>query len=176
MTRPLPRAPSTPHYGNDRALSRVYAWKERAVIDDVYNGRILDLASRTPAPGSLDGADASVTKVSKLCGSQLRADIAMDGDRVRDIAMEVKACALGQAAATVVYENAVGATATEISSACATMHAMLKENGPPPDGRFGELKYLEPVKDYRARHASTLLAIDALAEAVERATERAAAA
>ena len=140
------------------------------MIDDVYNARILELAAAVPAPGKLPNADASSTKHSKLCGSTVRVDVAMDGDRVAEIAMEVKACALGQAAASVINAHAVGATRAEVTGARDALRAMLKDGGTPPSGRFADLAFLEPVKDYRARHASTLLAAEALAEAVESAT------
>ena len=140
------------------------------MIDDVYNARILELASAVPAPGKLPNADASSTKHSKLCGSTVRVDVAMDGETVRDIAMEVKACALGQATASVMNANAVGATRTEIVDARDALRAMLKDGGEAPTGRFADLAFLAPVRDYRARHASTLLAAEALAEAVETAT------
>ena len=139
------------------------------MIDDVYNARILELAASVPEKGRLEGADASVTKHSKLCGSTVRVDVTMDGDTVSGIAMEVKACALGQATASVINANAVGATTAEAVDARDSLRAMLKDGGEPPTGRFADLAFLAPVKDYRARHASTLLAAEALAEAVERA-------
>lgn len=139
------------------------------MIDDVYNARILELAAAVPETGRLERADASSTRHSKLCGSTVRVDVAMEGDRVADIAMEVKACALGQATASVVATNAVGATEAEVADARDRLRAMLKDGGEPPNGRFADLAFLAPVKDYRARHASTLLAVEALAEAVERA-------
>lgn len=139
------------------------------MIDDVYNARILELAAAVPETGRLERADASSTRHSKLCGSTVRVDVAMEGDRVADIAMEVKACALGQATASVVATNAVGATEAEVADARDRLRAMLKDGGEPPTGRFADLAFLAPVKDYRARHASTLLAVEALAEAVERA-------
>ena len=139
------------------------------MIDDVYNARILELAAAVPEKGTLPNADASSTRHSKLCGSTVRVDVAMQGDVVSDIAMEVKACALGQATASVIHANAVGATVTEVMDARDRLRAMLKDGGEPPTGRFADLAFLAPVKDYRARHASTLLAAEALAEAVERA-------
>ena len=145
------------------------------MLDDVYNTKILELAARTPGPARLEAPDATATRHSKLCGSKLTADIAVADERIADIAMEVKACALGQAAATVVFENAVGATFDEVIDARDRMHDMLKSGDRSPTGRFGELEFLSPVKDYRARHASTLLAIDALAEAFEAARVREAA-
>ena len=139
------------------------------MIDDVYNAKILELAAAVPDPERLADPDGSATKHSKLCGSQLRADIGLSGDAIDRVAMEVKACALGQAAAAVVHAHAPGATLDEVVAAREAMRAMLKEGGEPPAGRFADLRYLEPVRDYRARHASTLLAIEALAEAFENA-------
>jgi len=98
----------------------------------------------------------------------ITADLALDGDRVVDFAHEVKACALGQASASVLARNVVGATTAEIREARETVRAMLKENGSPPAGRFADMKYLEPVRDHKARHASTLLAYDATLAAIEK--------
>ena len=137
------------------------------MLDEVYNAKILDLAARVPSAARLSDPDQTAVRHSKLCGSKLVADVNFRNDEIVDIAMDVKACALGQAAAAVVYENAVGATLVEVRDARVAMHAMLKGDGGAPDGRFAELRFLEPVRDYRARHASTLLAIDALAEACE---------
>ena len=139
------------------------------MIDDVYNARILELAAAVPETGRLAAPDASATRHSKLCGSTVRVDVAMDGDTVADVAMEVKACALGQATASVIAANAVGASEGEVIDARDRLRAMLKDGGEPPTGRFADLAFLAPVRDYRARHASTLLAAEALAEAVEKA-------
>lgn len=146
------------------------------MIDDVYNARILELAGAVPASATLDAADGTATKHSKLCGSTVRVDVAVDGDTITDLAMQVKACALGQAAASVIAAHGVGATRSEVIEARDALRAMLKGEDVRPEGRFADLAFLEPVKDYRARHASTLLATEALAEAVNAATERAAAA
>ena len=140
------------------------------MLDEVYNTKILELAGRTPSPSRLDNPDGTATKHSKLCGSKLTADISVADGVIQDVAMEVKACALGQAAAAVVYENAVGATRDEVQAAQKAMHAMLRGEDVEPTGRFEELRFLQPVRDYRARHASTLLAVDALADAFAAAT------
>ena len=145
------------------------------MIDDIYNARILELAAAVPAPTTLERSDGSATRHSKLCGSVVRVDVAMDGNAVADVAMQVKACALGQAAASVMYANAVGATTAEIVEARDALRSMLKDGGEAPGGRFADLAFLAPVKDYRARHASTLLAAEALAEAAVAASGRAAA-
>ena len=142
------------------------------MIDDLYSGKILKLAANMPRAGRLAAPDASAEKVSKLCGSRILVDVVMDGTRVADFAQEVKACALGQAAASVLGEKVVGADLSEIEMARDAFRAMLKAGGPPPTGRFSDLAMLEPVKDYPPRHASTLLAFEATAEACRIALQR----
>ena len=140
------------------------------MIDDLYSARVLGLAANMPRAGRLAAPDASVEKIAKLCGSRVVIDVVMDGDRVADFAQEVKACALGQAAASVLGAQVVGATLAELETARAQLRAMLKTGGPAPDGRFADLALLAPVKDYPARHASTMLAFEAVTEAARRAT------
>jgi NifU-like protein involved in Fe-S cluster formation len=142
------------------------------MIDDVYNAKILGFAGNIPRIGRLDHPDATATAHSKLCGSTVTIDLAMHDGLVTDFAHDVKACALGQAAASVLGANVLGATLSELEVAREAFRAMLKEGGPPPQGRFSDLSMLAPVKDYPARHASTLLAFEAAAEAVRRAAER----
>ena len=142
------------------------------MIDDLYSARILKLAANMPRAGRLDAPDASSEKVSKLCGSRVIVDLKLKDGQVVDFAQEVKACALGQAAAAVVGAHVIGATLEELEDARGRFRAMLKEGGPPPEGRFAELALLAPVRDYPARHASTLLAIEATAEAVRQAQAR----
>jgi NifU-like protein involved in Fe-S cluster formation len=135
------------------------------MIDDLYSARILKLAANMPRAGRLGAPDGSAEKISKLCGSRVVVDLKLKDGEVIDFAQDVKACALGQAAAAVLGEHVVGARVDEIESARDQLRAMLKAGGPAPEGRFVELKALEPVKDYPARHASTLLAFEAAAEA-----------
>ena len=135
------------------------------MIDDLYSARILTLAANMPRAGRLDAPDASSEKISKLCGSRVLVDLKLKDGQVVDFAQEVKACALGQAAAAVLGEHVIGARVDEIESARDQLRAMLKAGGPAPEGRFVDLKALEPVKDYPARHASTLLAFEAAVEA-----------
>lgn len=139
------------------------------MVDDLYNPRILDLAGNIPRLGRLDRPDASATAHSKLCGSTITVDVAVSGDRVTDFAQEVKACALGQASASILARHVIGASVGELSEARDQLRRMLKENGPPPEGRFAELSFLEPVREYRARHASTMLAFEAVVEAASKA-------
>jgi NifU-like protein involved in Fe-S cluster formation len=144
------------------------------MIDELYSARILSLAANMPRAGRLAAPDGSAERVAKLCGSRVIVDVVMDGERVVDFAQEVKACALGQAAASVLGAHVVGATVDEIEMARDAFRVMLKAGGPPPTGRFSDLAMLEPVKDYAPRHASTLLAFEATAEACRQALTRAA--
>lgn len=139
------------------------------MIDELYSARILALVADMPRTGRLAAPDASAEKTAKLCGSRIRVDVAVEGDKVTDFAQEVQACALGQAAAAVLGAHVVGATLAEIEMARDGLRAMLKDQGPPPQGRFSDLAVLQPVKDYPARHASSLLAFEATAEAVREA-------
>jgi len=145
------------------------------MIDDVYNSRILEFAGNIPRIGRLDDANASAMAHSKLCGSKVTVWLKMDGDTVTDFAHDVKACALGQASSSVMARNVIGAKANEVRDARATMLRMLKEDGPPPEGRFADMRYLEPVRDYKARHASTMLTFDAVVDAIGQIEEKRAA-
>lgn len=136
------------------------------MIDDVYNAKILGFAGNIARIGRLDHPDATATAHSKLCGSTVTVDLSMDGDIVTDFAHDVKACALGQASSSIMAQHVIGATSAELREVRETMRKMLKENGAPPDGRFADLKYLEPVRDYKARHASTMLTFDAVVDAI----------
>jgi NifU-like protein involved in Fe-S cluster formation len=136
------------------------------MIDDVYNAKILGFAGNIPRIGRLEDPDASARAHSKLCGSTVTVDLKMDGDVVTDFAHDVKACALGQASSSIMASHVIGAHADELREVRETMRRMLKENGAPPEGRFADLKYLEPVRDYKARHASTMLTFDAVVDAI----------
>lgn len=135
------------------------------MIDDLYSAQILTLAANLPHAGRLAAPDASSEKVARLCGSRVIADVVMDGGKVAQFAQDVKACALGQAAAAVLGAHVIGAELAEIEMARDAFRAMLKKGAPPPDGRFSDLAMLEPVRDYPARHASAMLAFEAAAEA-----------
>jgi len=136
------------------------------MLDDIYNKRILEFAGTIPRIGRLPHPDATATAHSRLCGSTVTVDLKMDGDIVTDFAHDVKACALGQASSSIMARNIVGAHAAELREVRETMRKMLKENGPPPQGRFADLEFLEPVRDYKARHASTMLTFDAVVDAI----------
>ena len=136
-------------------------------INDVYNGKILEFAGNIGRIGRLENPDATAKAHSKLCGSTVTVDVRVADDRVVDYAQDVKACALGQSSASIVSRNVVGQRTDDLRALRTTMHAMLKENGPAPEGDFADLKFLEPVREYRARHASTLLVFDALVDALD---------
>lgn len=136
------------------------------MINDVYNARILAFAAEIPRLGRLDQPDATATAHSRLCGSTVTIDLKMEGDVVTDFAHEVRACALGQASSSIMANHVVGATAAELKALREQIRAMLKENGAPPEGRWADLAVLEPVRDYKARHPSTLLTFDAVVDAI----------
>jgi NifU-like protein involved in Fe-S cluster formation len=142
------------------------------MIDELYSTKLLALAANLPHAGRLPAPQASVEKTAKLCGSTVVVDVVVKDGAVADFAQDVRACALGQAAASVLGAHVLGASLSEIEMARDAFRAMLKEGGPPPEGRFSDLAMLAPVKDYPARHASSLLAFEAAAEAVRRAAER----
>ncbi|MCU0789677.1 MAG: iron-sulfur cluster assembly scaffold protein [Nitratireductor sp.] len=144
------------------------------MLDDVYNAKILEYAGNIPRLGRLESPDATAKAHSKLCGSTVIVDIRMDGDKVTDFAHDVKACALGQASSSIMARNVIGSTAGELKALRKTMYAMLKEGGAAPEGKFAEFRFLEPVRDYKARHASTLLTFDAVVDAVEQVEAKAA--
>jgi NifU-like protein involved in Fe-S cluster formation len=136
------------------------------MINDVYNAKILGFAGNIARIGRLNHPDATAKAHSKLCGSTVTVDLKMADGVVTDFAHDVKACALGQASSSIMAQHVVGASAEELRTVRDAMLKMLKENGAPPDGRFADLKYLEPVRDYKARHASTMLTFDAVVDAI----------
>jgi NifU-like protein involved in Fe-S cluster formation len=138
------------------------------MLNEVYNSRILELAGNIPRLGRLEKPDASATAHSKLCGSTVTVDLRMDGAVVGDFAHEVKACALGQASSSIMARHIVGSKPDELRALRDSVRRMLKENGPPPDGKWSEIAVLEPVRDYKARHASTMLTFDAVVSALDR--------
>jgi len=136
------------------------------MFDDLYNTDILTLSASLKNE-RLDAPDGTSRKVSKLCGSWLEIDVSMDGDVVRDVALRVQACALGQSSAAILQEGIIGARLEEIAEARDALREMLKGDGVAPQGRFEKLELLKGVKAYPARHISTMLAFDAAVEAVE---------
>ncbi|MFY9835856.1 MAG: iron-sulfur cluster assembly scaffold protein [Xanthobacteraceae bacterium] len=137
------------------------------MLNEVYNRRIIELAGNIPRIGRLSTPDASATAVSRLCGSTVTIDLAMDGDTVTDFAHEVKACALGQASSSIMARNIIGSKAGELRDLREGVRKMLKENGvAPANGKWADIAVLEPVRDFKARHASTLLTFDAVVDAI----------
>ena len=143
------------------------------MIDELYSARILKLAANLPHAGRLPAPEGTGERVAKLCGSKAVVDVTLDAEgRVADFAQDVKACALGQAAAGVLGEAGIGALAEELGRARDAMLAMLKSGGEGPEGRFAGLRDLKLVADYPARHASTMVAIEATLDAVKQALAR----
>jgi NifU-like protein involved in Fe-S cluster formation len=138
------------------------------MLNEVYNRKILELAGNIPRIGRLADPDATATAHSRLCGSTVTIDLKMDGDKVTDFAHDVKACALGQASSSIMARNIVGARADELRKLREDVRRMLKENAPPPvSERWADIAVLEPVRDYKARHASTMLTFDAVVSAID---------
>jgi NifU-like protein involved in Fe-S cluster formation len=135
-------------------------------LEDIYSERVLELSANMPRTGRLAEPDATATAHSKLCGSRITIDLKMEGGTVTDYAQDVRACLLGQTSAAVMGAQIIGSTAAELRAVGAEMRRMLKENGAPPAGRWADLAILEMVRDYKARHASTLLVFDAVEDAI----------
>ena len=143
------------------------------MLNDVYNKRILELAADIPRQGRLSAPQASATAHSKLCGSTVTVDMSLDGGKVSDFALDVKACALGQASSSIMARNVVGSTPAELRDVRETLRRMLKENGAPPEqGKWADIAVLEPVREYKARHASTMLTFDAVVKALDDIEQR----
>ena len=138
------------------------------MISDVYNEKILELAGNIPRLGRLKDPDASATAHSKLCGSTVTVDLKVDDGAVSEFAHDVKACALGQASSSIMARHVIGAQPEELRDLRESVRKMLKENGAPPSGKWADIAVLEPVRDYKARHASTLLTFDAVVSALDR--------
>ena len=137
------------------------------MLNDVYNKRILELAAEIPRQGRLPDPDASATAHSKLCGSTVTVDLVLRDGQVADFAHDVKACALGQASSSIMARNIVGSTPEELRALRDGVRRMLKENAPPPEAaKWADIAVLEPVREYKARHSSTLLTFDAVVDAI----------
>ncbi len=139
----------------------------------LYSARILALAADVPLLGRLEAPQASVKRRSPLCGSQVTVDLDMEDGRVTRFAQDVKACALGQAAAAVLGQAVLGRSADELAQASAQLRAMLMDGGPVPDAPFDGYEVLTPAREYRNRHASILLALEAASDAAAQATTQA---
>ena len=138
------------------------------MLNDVYNKKIIELAGNIPRLGRLANPDASATAHSKLCGSTVKVDLSMKDCVVTDFAHDVKACALGQASSSIMARHVIGSNARELRDLRDTVTRMLKDNdAPPSEGKWADIAVLEPVRDYKARHASTLLTFNAVVDAIE---------
>ncbi len=146
------------------------------MLDEIYNRRVLELAADIPRLGRLAAPDASAKAHSRLCGSTVTIDLRLEDGVVSDFAHDVRACALGQASSSLMARHIIGAKPEDLLKLREKMLAMLKRGGPPPDGEWAEFAVLEPVRDYKARHASTMLTFDAVADALGQIAARAAAA
>lgn len=136
-------------------------------LSEIYNARIMELAADIGPARRLADPDATASAHSKLCGSTVIVDLKVRDGRVTDYAQTVKACLLGQASASIVEHNIVGTSDEELRRVASEMRRMLKENGAPPNGRWADLAVLEPVREVRARHASTMLVFDAVEKALD---------
>ena len=136
------------------------------MINDIYNRRILEFAADIPHLQRLDAPDATAVAHSRLCGSKVTVDLKMRDGVVTGFGQDVKACALGQASSSVMGRHVIGSTASELRDLKARMYAMLKEDGPPPTGKWAEYEAFVPVRDFKVRHASTLLTFDAVTDAI----------
>lgn len=137
-----------------------------ADLDDIYSNRIFEIAAAMPPARRLEHPDATASAHSKLCGSTITVDLSLAEGRIQDFAQDVKACLLGQASAAIVAREIVGTSPAEFHRVATAMRRMLKEKGPPPEGRWSDLSLLAPVRDYPHRQASTLLVFDAVERAL----------
>jgi NifU-like protein involved in Fe-S cluster formation len=136
-------------------------------LSDLYSDRILEIAANPPDTPRLAAPDASARRVSRICGSVVDVDITVSNEVITAYGHDVAACALGQTSAAIVAREIVGTPVDEFRSIRGQMIAMLKAGGQPPAGKWADLAFLEPVRDYKPRHASTLLVFDAVADALD---------
>lgn len=145
------------------------------MLDDIYNRRVLELAADIPRLGRLPDPDASAKAHSKLCGSTVIVDLKLNDGKVSDFSHDVRACALGQASSSLMARHVIGHTPAELRELRERMFAMLKQGGPAPSGEWADFAVLEPVKNFKARHASTMLTFDAVVDALGQIEAKAAA-
>lgn len=136
-------------------------------INQIYSDRILELAGNLPQLTPLSAPDASARRVSRICGSTIDVELRIERGIVVEYAHDVNACALGQTSASVMAQHIVGSTLDELRTVRAQMIAMLKADGAAPSGKWEDLKYLEPVREYKPRHTSTLLVFEAVIDAID---------
>jgi SUF system NifU family Fe-S assembly protein len=136
------------------------------MVENLYNDRILELAATLSKVGRLENAEFSSEAVSRLCGSKVTVDIKISGNKINDFSHVVKACALGQASSSVMAKKIIGTEINELLDLKIRMKEMLKDDGPPPSGKWSDLEVLQPVKDYKGRHSSVLLTFDAVEDCI----------
>jgi len=154
--------------GNPSSNSHV----TRMELSDLYSQRILEIAANQPIPGRLTDPDATARRVSRVCGSTIEVDIVVADGLITGYGHKISACALGQTSAAVVATNIAGTPMAEFRALRDQMVAMLKADGAPPTGKWADLAYLEPVREYPPRHTSTLLVFDAVVEALDKIEAR----
>ncbi len=137
-------------------------------LSDLYSQKILEIAANQPIPGRVENADATAHRVARLCGSSIDVDVSVRDGRISAYGHAISACALGQTSTAIVARNIVGTPIDEFRAVRDQMTAMLRADGPPPTGRWSDLAYLEPVRDYPPRHGSTLLVFDAVSDALDK--------
>ncbi len=143
------------------------------MFGELYHNRVLELAADIPHVGALADAEGSSLKVSRVCGSTVQVDVKLDAEgRIAAIAVDPKACALGQAATSILARHAIGRSLAEMEAARDALKAMLKDGAEPPQGEFWELRHLQPVREYPPRHTSTMLAFEAVVEAMKQALDK----
>ena len=141
-------------------------------LSELYSDKILDIAGNAVQPGRLSAPDASARKVSRICGSVIEVDVIVADGVITGYGQEVSACALGQTSAAIVAREIVGTRVEDFRTLARQMREMLKAEGTPPSGKWSDLAYLEPVREFPARHASTLLVFDAIVDALDKATAK----
>ena len=137
-------------------------------LSDLYSQKILEIAANQPIPGRIEHPDATARRVSRVCGSSIEVDIVVRDGEIRQYGHKISACALGQTSAAIVATHIAGTPVAEFRALRDQMTAMLKADGVPPGGKWADLAYLEPVRDYAPRHTSTLLVFDAVVEALDK--------
>lgn len=142
------------------------------MLNDIYSRRILELAANIPNLGRLPEPDASATAHSRLCGSKVTVDLKVEGDVVTAFAHDVKACALGQASSAIMGQHVIGSTVEELREVREAAARVLKANAEAPQGKWEDLKILEPLREHKARHASILLTFDAVVDALNQIEAR----
>jgi len=134
---------------------------------NLYSKRILAMAADIPHVGRLDAPMGTARVRAPLCGSVVTVDLVLEDGRVSRFAQDVKACALGQAAASVTGRAIIGCTRDEVAAARDALSDMLTRGGNAPAAPFDGLGVLMAARDFGNRHASILLSLDASLAAID---------